>query len=99
MSKVMLAKLTTKGQMTIPQEFRSRLNLGAGDYVLLRPVPGGIFISKASVQSEADADAALQQLASEVLASRLEGERSTASPDGTDDILEIMDRMRGRGGS
>ena len=158
MPKVMLAKLTTKGQMTIPQEFRSRLNLGAGDYVLLRPVPGGIFISKASVQSEADANAALQQLASEVLASRLEEERSTASPStdsgdaqekgtrgslaedaekriaeltlaylgrkleqhpedsdteldsdriaqaiadhyGTDDILEIMDRMRGRGGS
>ncbi len=158
MAKVMLAKLTSKGQMTIPQEFRSRLKLGAGDYVVLRPALGGIFISKASVQPEADAEAALRQLASEVLASPVEEESSTASPSidsadaqeestrkslpedaqrriaeltlaylgrkleqhpedsdteldsdgiaqaiadhyGTDDILEIIDGVRGRGGS
>ncbi len=160
MPGVMLAKLTTKGQMTIPQDLRSSLNLAPGDYVVLRPVLGGIFLSKASVEPEVSPDAALKTLASALLDTRRakEPEGSTGGgpatsgstrPDGTneelpesagrriaeltlaylgrepeeledadqieidsdriaqaiaekygtDDIVEIIDRVRGRGGT
>ena len=42
-----LAKLTTKGQITIPAEIRKRLNVQAGDKVVFLEVNGRIFIENA----------------------------------------------------
>lgn len=39
-----LAKLTTKGQITIPAEIRKRLNVQAGDKVVFLEENGRIFI-------------------------------------------------------
>lgn len=42
-----LAKLTTKGQITIPIEIRKKLNVGAGDKVVFLEKNGRIFIENA----------------------------------------------------
>lgn len=42
-----LAKLTTKGQITIPAEIRKRLNVQAGDKVVFLEKNGRIFIENA----------------------------------------------------
>lgn len=42
-----LAKLTTKGQITIPAEVRKRLNVQAGDKVVFLEENGRIFIENA----------------------------------------------------
>ena len=42
-----LAKLTTKGQITIPIEIRKKLNVGAGDKVVFLEETGRIFIENA----------------------------------------------------
>ena len=56
MAELVLAKVTQKGQMTIPQELRKALDIEAGDYVALRPLMGGVFMSKASVSPQVNAE-------------------------------------------
>ncbi len=62
MTEMVLTKLTQKGQMTIPQELRAVLGVSAGDYVMLRPLMGGVFISKATVSPQVKAEDVLRQL-------------------------------------
>ena len=62
MSEMALVKVTRKGQMTIPQELREELDIESGDYVTLRAVSGGIFVSKAIVISEVQAEDVLRSL-------------------------------------
>ena len=62
MAELVLAKVTQKGQMTIPQELREALGIEAGDYVALRPLMGGVFMSKASVSPQVNAEDVLPHL-------------------------------------
>jgi len=62
MTEMTLAKVTRKGQMTIPQSLREALGLKPGDYVALRPIMGGVLISKATVTPHVDAQDVLRQL-------------------------------------
>jgi AbrB family looped-hinge helix DNA binding protein len=62
MADLILAKVTRKGQMTIPQEMRKALGIEAGDYVALRPLEGGVFLSKASVSPHVKAEDAFPHL-------------------------------------
>ncbi len=62
MSEISLVKVTRKGQMTIPQELRKRLQIEPGDYVALRPLLGGILLSKATVTAQVGADEVLRHL-------------------------------------
>jgi len=56
MTELVLAKVTRKGQMTIPQELRKALGVEPGDYVALRPAMGGVFMSKASISPHVKAE-------------------------------------------
>jgi AbrB family looped-hinge helix DNA binding protein len=62
MTELVLAKVTRKGQMTIPQDLRKAWGLEAGDYVALRPLEGGVFMSKASVSPHVKAEDVLPHL-------------------------------------
>ena len=62
MSDVTLVKVTRKGQMTIPQTLREDLDIEPGDYVALRPLMGGILISKATVTPQVQAEDILRGL-------------------------------------
>jgi AbrB family looped-hinge helix DNA binding protein len=62
MTELVLAKVTRKGQMTIPRELREALGIEAGDYVALRPLMGGVFMSKASVSPQVNAEDVLPHL-------------------------------------
>jgi AbrB family looped-hinge helix DNA binding protein len=62
MTELVLAKVSRKGQMTIPQELREALGIEAGDYVALRPLEGGVFMSKASVSAQVNAEDVLPHL-------------------------------------
>jgi AbrB family looped-hinge helix DNA binding protein len=62
MAELLLAKVSRKGQMTIPQELREALGIEAGDYVALRPLMGGVFMSKVSVSPQVNAEDVLPNL-------------------------------------
>jgi AbrB family looped-hinge helix DNA binding protein len=62
MSDVALVKVSRKGQMTIPQTLREDLDIEPGDYVTLRPLMGGILISKATVTPRVQAEDILRGL-------------------------------------
>jgi AbrB family looped-hinge helix DNA binding protein len=62
MTKLMLAKVTRKGQMTIPRDLREMLGLQAGDYVALRPLMDGVLMSKASISSHVKAEEVVPHL-------------------------------------
>ena len=56
MTKLVLAKVTRKGQITIPKELREALGLQTGDYIALRPLMEGVLMSKASISSHLKAE-------------------------------------------
>jgi AbrB family looped-hinge helix DNA binding protein len=62
MDDLTLAKVTQKGQMTIPQELRQALRIEPGDYVALRPLMGGILLSKVTVSPHVKAEDVLRYL-------------------------------------
>jgi AbrB family looped-hinge helix DNA binding protein len=62
MTKLVLAKVTRKGQMTIPRELREALGVEAGDYVALRPLMDGVFMSKASISPHVKAEDVMPHL-------------------------------------
>jgi AbrB family looped-hinge helix DNA binding protein len=64
MSDIALVKVSRKGQMTIPQTLREDLDIEPGDYVTLRPLMGGILISKATVTPQVRAEDILRGLVS-----------------------------------
>ncbi len=58
-----LTRLTSKGQMTIPEEYRQALGLSQSDYVALRLVSGGVLVSKATVTvPETEGERALREM-------------------------------------
>jgi AbrB family looped-hinge helix DNA binding protein len=62
MSETAVVKVTRKGQMTIPQALREELGIEPGDYVALRPLMGGILMSKATVTPQVQAEDILRGL-------------------------------------
>jgi len=62
MTEIAVVKVTRKGQMTIPQTLREGLGIEPGDFVALRPLMGGILISKATVTPQVKAEDILRNL-------------------------------------
>ncbi len=62
MSDLVLTRLTKKGQMTIPRQLREELEIEAGDYVALRPMLGGFFVSRATVEPSVTAEQVLRHV-------------------------------------
>ena len=91
MSETALAKVTRKGQMTIPQELREKLNIEPGDYVTLRAFSGGIFISKAIVTPEVRAEDVLRSL---VISLGEAAEEQGIRED--QDLDAVIDELQGR---
>jgi AbrB family looped-hinge helix DNA binding protein len=90
MSEMTLAKVTRKGQMTIPQPLREALGIEPGDYVALRPLMGGILISKASVTPEVKAEDVLRHLVASL--SQEAEERGIREDEDLDDIIQDVQR-------
>ena len=61
MAELVLAKVTQKGQMTIPQELREALDIEAGDYAALRPLMDWVFMSKVSVSPQVKVEDVLRR--------------------------------------
>lgn len=57
-----LAKVTRKGQVTIPWALREKLGIEPGDTMALCPLMGGILVSKVTVTTHAQAEEVLRGL-------------------------------------
>jgi AbrB family looped-hinge helix DNA binding protein len=90
MIELTLAKVTRKGQMTIPQPLREALDIQPGDYVALRPLMGGLLISKASVTPEVQAEDVLHHLV--VSLGQAAEERGIREDEDLDAIVEEAQR-------
>lgn len=90
MTELTLAKVTRKGQMTIPQTIREALDIQPGDYVALRPLMGGILISKAAVTPEVQAEDVLRHLV--VSLGQAAEERGIREDEDLDAIIEEAQR-------
>jgi len=91
MSETALVKVTRKGQMTIPHELREELDIEPGDYVTLRALSGGIFVSKAIVTPEVRAEDVLRSLAISLgKAAEEQGIREDQ------DLDAVIDELQGR---
>jgi AbrB family looped-hinge helix DNA binding protein len=60
-SQVKISRLTVKGQMTLPKEYRDKLGVGPGDYVALLEVDEGILIKKATIFTETPTEKVLRE--------------------------------------
>ncbi len=88
MSKPALAKVTRKGQMTIPQPLREELGIEPGDYIVMRPLMGGILISKASVTPEVKAEDVLRHLVASI--GQTAERKGLREDEGLDEMIESI---------
>ena len=77
-----LAKLTSKGQITIPVEIRRKLRLREGDKVSFQEEQGNIYLRNASLGS-------LRQFQD-----AMTGQAAKAGFESEDDVVEYIKRLR-----
>jgi AbrB family looped-hinge helix DNA binding protein len=63
MEEIQVARVTSKGQMTIPRSAREQAGIKPGDLVVVRVVDGMVVIAKAELRSPLRADDVLAGLA------------------------------------
>jgi AbrB family looped-hinge helix DNA binding protein len=90
MAELVLAKVSQKGQMTIPQELRTAAGIAAGDYVALWPLMDGIFVSKASIAPRVKAEDVLRRLVVHI--GQEAGARGIEEDEDLDPIIEDIQR-------
>lgn len=77
-----LAKLTSKGQITIPIEIRKKLGIKAGSKVLFLEENGRIYLTNSSMEALREAQAAFA------------GEAEQAGLTNEDDVIAMMKEFR-----
>lgn len=77
-----LAKLTSKGQITIPIEIRRKLGIKAGSKVLFLEENGRIYLTNSSMEALREAQAAFA------------GEAEQAGLTNEDDVIAMMKEFR-----
>ena len=77
-----LAKITTKGQITIPIEIRRKLGVKEGDKVLFMEEAGRIYLLNSSMEALREAQAAF------------EGEADRVGLKSEDDVVAMMREFR-----
>lgn len=80
-----LAKVTSKGQITIPVDIRKRLGIREGDKVLFIEENGRIIIMNASMQALFEAQRAMTGAAAE------------AGISSEDDVVALVKKLRSEG--
>lgn len=88
MAEQALARVTRRGQMTIPRELREALGIEPGDYVALRSLMGGVLISRASVTPQVTAANALHNLVASL--GQAGEQRGIRDDDDLDPIIEDL---------
>jgi AbrB family looped-hinge helix DNA binding protein len=58
----LIARLTSKGQFTLPRRLREALGVKPGDYVALTPTAAGVLISAAEIAMKRPTDETLVEL-------------------------------------
>lgn len=91
MSEVVLVKVTRKGQMTIPLGLRENLDIRPGDCVALRPLMGGILVSKVSVTPQVRAEDILRGLV--VTLGRAAEQRGIREDEDLDEVIEEVQQQ------
>jgi AbrB family looped-hinge helix DNA binding protein len=77
-----LAKITSKGQITLPVEIRRKLGVKAGDKILFVEEAGKIYILNSSMEALKEAQAAFT------------GEAERAGLKNEDDVVAMMKEFR-----
>ena len=77
-----LAKVTSKGQITIPIEIRKKLGIKAGSKVLFLEENGRIYLTNSSIEALREAQAAFA------------GEAEQAGLTNEDDVIAMMKEFR-----
>jgi len=80
-----LAKITAKGQITIPIDIRRKLGVKEGDKVLFVEEAGKIYITNSSLEALREAQYAFA------------GEAERAGISNEDDILSLISELRKKG--
>ena len=91
MSEVVLVKVSRKGQMTIPLGLREGLDIRPGDYVALRPLMGGILVSKVSVTPRVNAEDILHSLV--ITLGRAAEQQGIRNDEDLDDVIEEVQQQ------
>ena len=77
-----LAKVTTKGQITIPQMIRNQLQLKTGDKVFFEEIQGRIYIANAS------------QISLQNIQKEMKGYAQKAGFESEDDVVSYIKELR-----
>lgn len=86
----LIARLTARGQFTLPRRLREALGVKPGDYVALTPTADGVLISAADAAAEQQHEAALMELVRE-LGGQLE-RQGIVEESGLDDAIAAAKR-------
>lgn len=90
-----LARLTAKGQVTLPKEVRARLNVREGDKIVFLQKQGGFFLANADFLTiDREKIAATGKNALAKAQNAFEGEAKRLGVNNLDDVVKLVKEAR-----